>query len=276
MCRLHSIRRHKKEEIDFDWLDKRSMDPVGYKRVNKRTGNEITEDNIVKGIKQENGDHVVLRDDEIRKAYPKSTQTIQIEQFVPADQISFVYLEKPYYLEPIGRSERVYALLREAMTDAALIGIARLVIRNKEHLAELLPAGPALMIGTLRCPPEIRSSDGLKLPPEGRSATHLKDAELKMAQQLIQDMTSDWKPQAFNDEFTAAIRAFVARKFKAGELHAVEPLEETPDYGANNVVNLAELLKRSLNRTSAKAGDKAESHRSAGTGKISARKHAVG
>jgi DNA end-binding protein Ku len=82
-------------EIDFDWLDKRSMDPVGYKRVNKRTGKEIDKAHIVKGIKQDNGDYVVLDDDEIRSVYPKSTQTIEIEAFVPAQEISFVYLERP-------------------------------------------------------------------------------------------------------------------------------------------------------------------------------------
>ena len=114
-------------EVDFDWLDKRSMDPVGYKRVNKRTGKEIGKEQIVKGVKQDNGEYVVLSDDEVREAYPKTTQTIEIESFVPAGDISFVYLEKPYYLEPINRAEKVYALLREAMSRAALVGIARIV-----------------------------------------------------------------------------------------------------------------------------------------------------
>ena len=244
----------REEDIDFNWLDKRSMDPVGYKRVNKRTGKEITKENIVKGVKQDEGEYVVLDDEEIRKAYPKTTQTIQIEQFVPADQISFVYLEKPYYLEPVGKSEKVYALLREAMADAALIGIARLVMHNKEHLAALLPAGPALMLGTLRWANEIRPADELKLPPEGKTATGLKEAELKMARQLIQEMSADWQPQSFRDEFAEAIRALVARKAKAGEAQTVEPLEDSPDYGGANVVDLTELLKSSLAHKSARPG----------------------
>src|SRR3977135_2877779 len=98
--------------IDFDWLDKRSIDPVGYKRINKRTGKEIDKENIVKGVKQDNGDYGVLRDDEIRDAYRKTTQTIEIEAFVPAQEISFAYIEKPYYLEPAGKADKVYALLR--------------------------------------------------------------------------------------------------------------------------------------------------------------------
>lgn len=234
-------------EIDFDWLDKRSMDPVGYKRINKRTGKEIDKENIVKGIKQESGDYVVLSDDEIKAAYPKTTQTIEIESFVPAADISFVYLERPYYLEPIGKGEKVYALLREAMADAGLIGIARLVMHTKEHLAALLPAGPALMVGTMRWAHEVRPADELKLPPAGKEANRLKDTELKMAAQLIKEMTTDWKPQDYADKFTDAIHELVARKVKAGETEAVEPLEEAPaGLEDSNVVDLSELLRSSL------------------------------
>jgi DNA end-binding protein Ku len=238
----------REEEIDFDWLDKRSMDPVGYKRVNKRTGKEIEKDDIVKGVKQEGGDYVVLSDEEIAAAYPKRTQTIEIQSFVPAKDVSFVYIEKPYYLEPQGRAEKVYALLREAMADSSLIGIARMVIHNKEHLAALLPAGPALMLGMLRWANEIRPADELNLPGQGKDTNKLKDAELKMARQLIQEMTVDFKPQDYRDEFTDAIRELVARKAKAGETQTVEPLEEAPDYSSDNVVDLTELLRSSLGR----------------------------
>ena len=247
----------REEEIDFDWLDKRSMDPVGYKRVNKRTGREIDKDDIVKGVKQDNGDYVVLSDDEIRAAYPKTTQTIEILSFVPAQDVSFVYIEKPYYLEPQNRAEKVYALLREAMADSSLIGVARLVIHNKEHLAALLPAGPALMVGILRWANEIRPADELNLPPAGKAASKLKDTELRMAQQLIKEMTTAWKPQDYRDEFTDAIRALVARKAEAGETQAVEPMEEAPDYGESNVVDLTELLKNSLGGRKGGAAGKA-------------------
>jgi DNA end-binding protein Ku len=232
-------------DVDFDWLDKRTLDPVGYKRVNKRTGKEIDKDNIVKGIQQDNGDYVVLSDDEIREAYPKTTQTIAIEAFVPAADISFVHLEKPYYLEPAAKADRVYALLREAMAESSLVGIARLVMHSKEHLAALLPAGPALMLGILRWADEIRPADELKLPPAGKGP--LKAAELKMARQLIGEMTAEWKPQAYEDHFTDAIHALVARKVKAGKTEKVEPLEEAPPE-ESNVVDLTELLRQSLAR----------------------------
>jgi DNA end-binding protein Ku len=229
-------------DVDFDWLDARSLDPVGYKRVNKRTGKEIDKDHIVKGVKQDNGDYVVLSDAEVRAAYPKTTQTIEIESFVPAQQISFVYLEKPYYLEPAGRAGKVYALLREAMAKASLIGIARIVMHNKEHLAALLPAGPALMLGTLRWAEEIRPADRLDLPSAGSAG--LKPDELKMAEQLIGKMATDWKPERFEDTFTESIRKLVAHKAKAGDTATVQPLEEAPP--ESNVVDLTELLKNSL------------------------------
>ena len=238
----------REEEIDFDWLDKRTMDPVGYKRVNKRTGKEIEKDDIVKGVKQDDGDYVVLTDEEISAAFPKRTQTIEIQSFVQAQDVSFVYLEKPYYLEPQGRADKVYALLREAMADSSLIGIARMVIHNKEHLVALLPAGPALMLGMLRWANEIRPADELNLPSAGKEANKLKDTELKMAQQLIKELTTEFKPQDYRDEFSNAIRELVARKAKAGETQTVEPLEEAPDYSGDNVVDLTELLRGSLGR----------------------------
>ncbi|WP_431261717.1 Ku protein [Roseateles chitinivorans] len=242
------------QRVDFDWLDKRTMDPVGYKRINKRTGKDIDKTHVVKGVKQENGDYVLVSDDEIRKAYPTTTQTIEIETFVPATQVSFVYLEKPYYLEPVGKSGKVYALLREAMADAGLIAIARLVIHSKEHLAALLPAGPALMIGMLRWANEIRPCDDLNLPAEGKSAHGFKAAELQMARQLIDEMSNDWHPEDYHDEFTAAIRGLIARKVEEGETQTVTPLEAAPEDAGEggNVVDLTELLRRSLGGKSKK------------------------
>jgi DNA end-binding protein Ku len=229
--------------IDFDWLDKRSMDPVGYKRVNKRTGKEIAKDNIVRGVQVDGGAYVVLSDEEIRAAYPKTTQTIEIEAFVQANEIPFVQLERPYYLEPAAKADKVYALLREAMLEAGVIGIARVVMHTKEHLAALIPAGPALMLNTLRWASEIRPWSEIKLPAEGRKS--LKDNELKMAQQLIEDMTVAWKPDAYADKFTDAVHALVARRVQAGETEAVEPMEEAAPAGSN-VIDLTRLLSESL------------------------------
>ncbi len=233
--------------VDFDWLDKRTMDPVGYKRVNKRTGEPIDSDNVVKGIKQDDGDYVVLDDEQIKAAYPQSTQTIEIESFVQASEIAFILLEKPYYLEPTGKGEKVYALLREAMQAAGVIGIARVVMHTKEHLAALIPSGAALVLNTLRWATEIRPLDELKLPAAGSAAAGLKPMELKMAAQLIADMTAPWKAQAYADQFGVAIQALVDKKLAAGDTATVTPIEQdTAPAGLSNVVDLTELLARSL------------------------------
>jgi DNA end-binding protein Ku len=233
--------------IDFDWLDKRSMDPVGYKRVNKRTGKDIQADDIVKGIKQDDGDYVILSEDQIKAAYPKSTQTIEIESFVKASEIPFTLLETPFYLEPAGKGEKVYALLRESMLEAGVVGIARVVMHTKEHLAALIPSGAALVLNTIRWAGEIRPLDELKLPAEGKTAAGLKPGELKMAVQLIGDMTGPWKSDDYSDKFTEAILALVSKKVGAGETATVTPLEDVPaEAGANNVVDLTDLLAKSL------------------------------
>lgn len=233
--------------IDFDWLDKRSMDPVGYKRVNKRTGKDIHGENIVKGIKQEDGDYVILSEEQIKAAYPKSTQTIEIETFVKASEIPFTLMETPYYLEPLGKGEKVYALLRESMQEAGVIGIARVVMRTKEHLAALIPSGAALVLNTLRWAGELRPLDELKLPVEGKSAAGLKPGELKMAAQLIGDMTGPWQSDDYADKFSEAILALVNKKVEAGETATVTTLEDAlAEAGASNVVDLTELLAKSL------------------------------
>lgn len=243
--------------IDFDWLDKRTMDPVGYLRINKRTGKEIAKEHIVKGIKQEDDDYVILSDDEIKAAFPKSTQTIEIETFVKAQEIPFVLLERPYYLEPAGKGAKVYALLREAMAEAGVIGIARVVMHTKEHLAALIPTGAALVLNTIRWATEIRPLEELKLPAAGRAAEQLKPAELKMAVQLIQDMTGVWKAEEYGDSFSEAVQQLVQRKIKAGNTEKVTALEDALETGtASNVVDLTELLAKSLGRRGAAGSEK--------------------
>ena len=242
------------DDIDFDWLDKRSMDPVGYQRINKRTGKAITKENIVKGVKQEDGTYVLMDDDEIRNAYPKTMQTIEIEAFVKAAEIPFVYLEKPYYLEPIAKADKVYALLREAMIADDVIGIARVVMHTKEHLAALMPDGPMLVLNTLRWATEVRKWNELRIPEAGKAAANLKDAELKMAKQLVSELTVKWKADAYHDHFAEAINNLIKAKVQAGKTHEVTPVESPVDTSApSNVVDLTALLKNSLGKRRAPA-----------------------
>jgi DNA end-binding protein Ku len=232
--------------IDFDWLDKRSLDPVGYKRVNKRTGKEVDMQHIVKGVKVDSGEYVVLSEDEIKAAYPKTTQTIEIEAFVKPTAVPFTLLDTPYYLEPVGKGQKVYALLREAMLEAGVVGIARVVMHTKEHLAALIAAGPALMLDTLRWASDIRPWTDLQLPAEGRKASGLKDSELKMATELIASMRSDWKPERYADTFSQAVHHLIKQRVAAGKTHEVQAFEADDVAAPSNVVDLTELLARSL------------------------------
>lgn len=236
--------------VDFDWLDRRTMEPVGYKRINKKTGKEIAAADIVKGVEVEDGQYVVLSADEIKAAFPKTTQTIEIESFIHASEIPFTYLERPYYLAPINRGEKVYALLREALLETERVGVARVVIQTKQHLAVLVPSGPALILNLLRWGGEIRSFEALKLPPAGVKAAGLKEGELKMARQLIEEMTAPWDADDFRDSFRDEIMRLVRQKAESGEAKSVEKVAPTGEGSSAKpgaeIIDLTELLKRSL------------------------------
>ncbi|CAN7411946.1 Ku protein [Acidovorax sp. LjRoot118] len=241
--------------IDFDWLDKRSMEPVGYKRVNKVTGKEIATADIVKGIEYEDGHYVVLTPEEIAAAFPKVTQTIEIETFLDADEIPFVYLERPYYTAPLKRGEKVYALLREALRQSNKVGVAKVVIQSKQHLAVLIPCGRALVLNLLRWGGEIRSFEQLNLPPLDAKAAGIKPAEMDMALQLIEDMTQAWDADSFRNSFAQEIHKLVETKVASGETAAVVKVDsgkETAPAGAD-VLDLTALLKRSLEGKGGKA-----------------------
>ena len=233
--------------IDFDWLDKRSMQPVGYKRINKVTGKEIASTDIVKGVEYEDGRYVVLSPEEIAAAFPKVTQTIEIEAFLDADEIPFVYLERPYYTAPLQRGEKVYALLREALRKSNKVGVAKVVIQSKQHLAVLIPCGRALILNLLRWGGEIRSFEQLNLPPLDAKAAGIKDAEMTMAIQLIGDMTQSWDADNFRNSFADQINGLVEQKASAGDIADVAKVENGPSVSAGaEVLDLTSLLKRSL------------------------------
>lgn len=244
---LHSATQE--QSIDFDWLDKRSMDPVGYKRINKVTGKEIDSENIVKGIEYEDGQYVVLSREEIAAAYPKTTQTVEIEAFVPLEDIPFVYLDRPYYTSPINRGAKVYALLREVLRKTNKVGIAKVVIQTKQHLALLLPCGPALILNLLRWDDEIRSWEDLNLPASGTGSTGLTDKEMAMGEQLVEDMSRQWKPEVFTDSFREQILQLVKDKVEAGEVEAVgEPEAQEAEPRGAKILDLTEMLRRSLDK----------------------------
>ncbi len=244
--------------IDFDWLDKRSMDRVGYKRINKTTGEAIESENIVKGVQYEKGNYVVISDDEIKSAHPKATQTVDIVAFVDAKDISFLYIDTPYYLTPDRRGEKVYALLRETLIETGKVGVANVVLRNKQHLAVVMPLGKALVMNTLRWADEVRGVEYLEMKDEALNAD-LNPKELDMAKRLVEDMTEEWNPAQYKDTFQDQIMDLVETKAREGKIEAVGGPEEAVDRRSADVIDLTELLKRSLaGKTAKKAAPEPE------------------
>ena len=231
--------------VDFDWLDKRSMDPVGYKRINKTTGKEVTKDNIVKGVAYEKGRYVVLSEDEIRAAHPKATQTIEIIAFIDSDQIPLQNIDTPYYLAPDKRGGKVYALLRETLHKTAKVALANVVLHTKQHLAALMPLESALVLVMLRWPAEVRDLDELELGEDVTKPT-LAKGERDMARRLVEDMSADWQPENYRDSFQDKIMALVKKKAKAGKIETVEAPDGADERKSADVLDLTELLKRSL------------------------------
>jgi DNA end-binding protein Ku len=240
--------------IDFDWLDKRSMDPVGYKRINKTTGEDIERENIVKGVQYEKGRYVVISEDEIKKAHPKATQTVDIIAFVDAADIPFLYIDKPYFLKPDRRGEKVYALLRETLKKTGKAGLANVVLHTKQHLAVVMTLGDALVLNTLRWGNEVRDIDALELDEESLRPS-LNKREVDMAVRLVEDMSEKWDPSQYRDSFQEQIMALVEEKANKGHIESVGDEDDTAQSQGAEVIDLSELLKRSLRGGSDKSKD---------------------
>lgn len=258
--------------IDFDWLDERSMDPVGYKRINKTTGKEVASEHIVKGIAYEKGRYVIISDEEIKSALPRATQTIDIFAFLDNDQIPLLNIYKPYFLAPDRRGEKVYALLRETLLSTGKVALAHVVVRTKQSLAALMVLDDALALIMLRWPSEVRGVDYLDLNDAVRKPD-LSRKELDMAKRLVEDMTADWEPEEYRNTFEEQIMALVDQKVDAGEIEAVETEEDDEVRHSADVVDLTELLKRSL---AGKGKDKGGSGKSSTTGKTTSKSTGTG
>jgi len=239
---LHSATAENR--MKFNLLDKQTMSPVGNKQVNKATGDAMAREEIVKGFEVEKDQYVVLTPDEIKAALPKTTSTIDIEAFVERDQIPTVYFNKAYYVSPGGKGgQKPFALLRETLERTGKVGIARVVISTKQHLAALIPRGNGLVLNLLRWEDEVRDVAGLQWP--GDDVT-VSAAELKMAEQLVEAMAGDWQPDLFHDEFREKLMALVEQKARDGGLKAVAPLPGEEVSEGAEVIDLTELLRRSL------------------------------
>ena len=235
--------------ISFSMLDKRDFAPIGFKRYNKKSGDEVPWGNVVKGYEYEKDQYVVLTDEDFRRANVKASQTIEIETFVPASSIPAPYFETPYYLVPSARGEKAYALLRDALASEKKIAVGQVVIRTKQHLVALIPEGPALMMDVLRYANEIRDTEGLSLPSKAAKAAGVSTREMELAQRLIDDMSGAWKPEQFKDTYHEDLMKRIEEKIKRGETKELtEPEKEAGGRKKAEVIDLMELLKQSIDK----------------------------
>jgi DNA end-binding protein Ku len=259
--------------IDLDLLDKRDFAPVGYRRYNKVTGKEVKQQDIVKGYAYEKDEYVVLTDEDLRRANPESTQTIDILSFIDTSDIPVFFFEQPYYLVPGKGGEKVYALLRQTLERSGKLALGQVVIRTKQHLAALMPFQDVVVLNLLRYQEEIRELPEITQPKAGKQS-QVSAKEIEMALSLVKDMSERWEPAQYQDTFRQDILKLVKKKVKAKQTHTLtEPADEGEENTAiksSNVVDLMQLLKASIGDKTMRAantkegGSKAASPKTAG------------
>jgi DNA end-binding protein Ku len=218
-----------KHEFDMTLLDRRDFSPVGYERVNKKTGKEVEWADIVKGYEHRDGKYVVLTDADFAEANVESTRQIDILDFVDFTAIDPRYIDRPYYLSPAKAGKKAYALLREALRRTGKAGVGKVVLRTKQHLAAVVAHDKALLLVLLKT---------LGITPK----------ELSMAEKLVEGMVEDFKPEKYQDEYHRDLMKLIQRKVKAGEINSLpEAGKRKPKApAAPKVVDLAELLAQSV------------------------------
>lgn len=240
--------------LDLTMLDRRDFSPVGFKRYNKNNQKEVSWDDIVKGYEYSSGEYVVLSEEDLRRANPEATGTIDIMAFVDAEEVPLLFYDQPYYLAPGKGGDKVYALLRETLRKTGRIGIAHVVIRVKQHLAALVCVGDTIVLNTLRYADEIRAADDLKVPASDAKSAQLSDKELKMAMALVEGMSEDWRPDEYHDTYREDVMALVEKKVAANETKAITmPGKQKAAPSSSNVIDLVALLQQSIGKKPGKA-----------------------
>lgn len=234
----------------FKMVAGESGSAVGYKKVDKATGQEVSNEEISKGVDVGAGQYVTLTKEEIAQALPRTMQTIEIEAFVKLADIPPVFFNKPYYTSPQGRGQKVYALLRDVLRRTGRVGIGRVVVSSKQHLAVVIPQGNALLVNLLRWSEEVRDPAALPLPGTA-SELGITERDLELGEQLVLDLAADWDPSQYHDEFKAKLEQLVEAKRERGEVLQVEPAHEA--LPSAEVIDLTELLRRSLKASAAGA-----------------------
>jgi DNA end-binding protein Ku len=238
---LYPATRH--EELTFRLLRKSDQSPVNYKRVAEADGKEVPWEEIVKGYEYEKGKFVILKEDDFKRVdLEAAAQTIDIMDFVQMEEINPMYFHKPYYLEPQKGGDKAYALLREALRDSSKVGIAKVVIRTREHLAGVKAQGDALILEIMHFSDELVDADSLKFPQSKLA----REREVEMARKLIEGMTTKWEPDKYEDEYKTQLMAMIEEKVKHPEKKVALPKAQKK---ASNVIDLMSVLQESLSQT---------------------------
>jgi DNA end-binding protein Ku len=249
---LHS--GEQRADISFHLIDSRNSARIRYERINEETGEEVPWDKIVKGYEYGDNNYVLLSEGEFERASVEMTRSIDIEEFVDVSEIDIRYFDKPYILVPDKKGEKGYVLLREAISKSGKAGIARVVIRARQHLAALMARGDALMLELLRFDQELRSLSEFDLPGHDLRKYKVSKQETDLATQLVEGMSGDWDASAFHDEYRDALMKLVKSKIKRGETEAIEVEEEEEEDQSPQTLNFMDVLKESVSHTSKRRG----------------------
>jgi DNA end-binding protein Ku len=238
---LHTATR--REELKFRMLRKGDLSPINYKRVAEVDGKEVPWDDIVKGYEYEKGKFVVLTEEDFKRVDLEAAETIDIVDFVNLDEINPIFFNKPYYLEPQRGGAGAYGLLRDVLAKTNKTGIAKVVIRNRQHLAAVKANGKMLVLEIMHFATDLVSADEFKVPEEKK----LGKREEEMAMTLVEQMTEKWDPTRYTDEYKSALMKIIDRKIESGGKEL--PTEKTTHRKATNVIDLVEVLRKSLEET---------------------------
>jgi DNA end-binding protein Ku len=252
---LHNASRV--EELKFRLLRSKDLSPVNYKRVAAADGKEVPWDQIVKGYEYEKGKFVVLKEEDFKRVELEATDTIDIVDFVPVDEINPVFFYKPYYMEPLKGGSAAYALLREVLNESNRVGISKVIIRTRQHLAAVKPNGDLLVLELMRFEDELVSPTEFKAPKEHKPRAR----ELKMATTLVNQMTEKWDPSRYTDEYRSALMQLIDKKVAAGGKEI--PTGQRKAKPATNVIDLAAVLQQSLAEATGKKAPSAKAKKKA-------------
>jgi DNA end-binding protein Ku len=229
----------RREELRFRLLRGSDLSPVNYKRVAEADGKEVPWDKIVKGYEHEKGKYVVLKEEDFARVDVEATQTVEIVQFVSLEEVNPLLFYKPYYMQAEKGGEKAYVLLREALADAGKIGIAKVVIKTRQHLAALKPQHRGIMLELMRFPEELLDGSDFKLPKPQK----VSSAEQNMARKLVDSMTQNWNPTAFKDDYRDLLEKVIEEKMKHPQ-KSVGKREPKRPHG--NLIDLASMLQQSV------------------------------